>query len=126
MNIPRNFDDTSNSDTFCPVLPAGRAAAPRTSARRHLRGGGRPLPRHEGAASSLLTADCLLLHLPISQVGPLFGVPVDLFSPLENKVRRTHCSVYYLNVVTSAHLAKKKHYYCSAVCVKLHDMSTVL
>ena len=54
------------------------------------------------------SADCLLLHLPISQVGPLFGVPVDLFSPLENKVRRTHCSVYYLNVVTSAHLAEKK------------------
>ena len=42
------------------------------------------------------TPDCLLLtlHLSISQVGPLFGVPVDLFSPLENKVRRIHCSVY--------------------------------
>ena len=65
VNIPRNFDDTSNSDTFCPVLPAGRAAAPRTSARRHLRGGGRPLPRHEGTEpdSRLLTAHPAFIHL---------------------------------------------------------------
>ena len=95
------LDDNGNGR--CLVLHPGRPPpAPRPRG-RHLHRRGWPLPLDEGedillsymyfqwleasldinAGQSAIQLAALLLF---SQVGPLFGVPVDLFSPVENKV----------------------------------------
>ena len=67
-----------------PVLSAGRPPPLLPPWRRDLRGRVWSLPHHEGQpGDGGLTPVKIFIY---SQVGPLFGVPVDLFSPVENKV----------------------------------------
>ena len=72
--------DTGNGPL---VLHPGHPPPPPGPRGRHLHRRGRPLPLDEGDDKTIRRhCPCILF----SQVGPLFGVPVDLFSPVENKV----------------------------------------
>ena len=66
------------------VLPPRRPPPPPGPRRRHLHRRGRTLPLYEGDQTIWALVSVALFLF--SQVGPLFGVPVDLFSPVENKV----------------------------------------
>ena len=94
------MDDNGNGHGL--VLHPGHPPPPPHPRRRHLHRRGWPLPLDEGKDIHLShifndwkqvtyindeqSAIQLAALLLFSQVGPLFGVPVDLFSPVENKV----------------------------------------